>query len=141
MTGLIGFFLGGPARVQALLITAGVAMAAGLGLLTWGLYWRGEYREAQVEITVLQAQTAILADATAACSAGVAEAKKSSDAALRTGAALLAEARKLHGNVPAVVTELRDLISKDRRPDGSAKDCRDAWREIEDLERKAGRAP
>lgn len=141
MGALVSFFAGGPARIQALLIIAGFGLAAGLGLLTWGLYWRGEYREAKATVVALQAQGEVLAVAVAACSDGVDNAKKVGDEALRTGAALLVEARRLHADVPRVVGKLEDLMNRKppARADGAPADCRDAWRAIAEEEQKAGR--
>jgi hypothetical protein len=139
---LVGFFLGSAGWTKALLLVAvsgWLAALAGYGTM---LYWRGEYRAARAEVAVLQAKAWVLAEATRSCSAGVDLARETGEAAVRNGAALLAEARRLHGRVPPVVARLEDLLKQKppARDDGSPADCRDAWLAIEREEQKAGGA-
>lgn len=124
--------------IAALVVAASVAIG---GVLIWGLTWKARALESAATAVALEAQAKTLAEATRACSAGVEAAKRAGDSAVRSGAALLAEARRLNRNVPAVVSELRDLMKTPIRPDGTRKDCTDAWAEIERTEQKAGRAP
>ena len=115
---------------------AAVALAFAL-LAAWGLYWRGEAREAAVKITALAAQATVLAEATRACSAGVDAAKAAADGALKGGLALLQEARRIGQPAHAQAERLEALLAKGT-PAGA--DCRQAWAEIE-RNRKAGATP
>lgn len=132
------------------LIAAGLAAAAFVGLALWGLYWRGEYRSAQVEIVALRAQERVLGAAVEACSESVAHAALVGEEALQTGHNLLAEARRLSSGGRAVVNQTEALIAEARalvaagkppvRPDGTPKDCGDAWREIQKIENEKAMA-
>jgi hypothetical protein len=121
--------------LQIKLIAAGVAALLLAGLLAFGLYWRGEYREAQVTITTLEAQTKILAESTRACSASVEQTKAAGAAALANSRSLLAEARRLNAAGRSTVESLETLL-RSKEPHGG---CDDAWRKIESIEQKAGR--
>ena len=126
-----------PIPGKAQLIAAAVAALAVAVLLAWGLYWRGEAREAAVKITALAAQGAVLAEATRACNAGVEAARASSAEAIQRGAQLLAEAKRIGQPARAQAARIEALLAKGT-PAGA--DCRDAWRAIE-ADRKAGAAP
>lgn len=138
---MIDFFLAGPLRVKALLIVIPILLAGAGGLFTWGLYWRGEAREALVTVAILEAQGKILSEATRACSEGVAEASRVGRVATEHTRSLLGEARRLAAAKAPSLAQIEDLLRKPptRREDGTPVDCRDAWQQIEAIEQKAGR--
>lgn len=135
-----------PPQIKAALV-AGAAMAiACLALLVWGLYWRGEYREAKAAVTVYAAQAAINKGAVERCSAGADEVAKLGRAATTAMGVLLAEARRANKDRDERARALDDLA---RRPRATGEDCSWAWRQIEEQHRaaskesnrKAGAAP
>ncbi|TAK45276.1 MAG: hypothetical protein EPO27_10690 [Betaproteobacteria bacterium] len=128
MLWLLNFFAGSAARLQALLIGAAVALITILALTVWGLYWRGEYREAKAALVMLEAQSKILAESVRACSAGVAEAKKAGEAAIEDGRKLLAEARRLAAGGRQQAERIERLLAQPTPPGAG---CEDAWKDIE----------
>ncbi len=127
MLGLLNFFGGSAARLQVLIVGAMAALVVILALTVWGLYWRGEYREAKAALVTLQAQGEILAESVRACSAGVDEAKKTGEAALEDGRKLLAEARRLAAGGRQQAQRLEQLLAQPTPPGAG---CEDAWKEI-----------
>jgi len=123
-----------PLQIKAALVAGAAMLITVLALLVWGLYWRGEAREAAVKITALAAQGKVLAEATRACNAGVEAARASSAEAIQRGAQLLAEAKRIGQPARAQAARIEALLAKGT-PAGA--DCRDAWRAIE-ADRKAG---
>lgn len=137
MSKLIGFFLAGPtapARITALLAVAAIAAAGVLGLYTWGVYWRGEYREAKASLVALEAQSKILAGEIRACSTAAKETSEAAVAAVAIGEQLLEEAQALNKGGRRTLAKADELLS--RTPSASA-GCEDAWKAIE----KARAAP
>lgn len=124
-----------PLATPKLIALAAVALAFAL-LTAWGLYWRGEAREAEVKITALAAQGKVLAEATRACSSGVEAARAAASEAVQRGAQLLAEAKRIGQPARAQAARIEALLAQGT-PAGA--DCRDAWRAIE-ANRKAGAA-
>lgn len=102
--------------------------------LAWGLYWRGEYRELKAAAVVLEDQATVLGSSLKACNASALDARRAADAAIASGQALLAEARRLHAGSRAQVARLEDLL---KRPTPAGAGCEDAWSVIE----SAGGAP
>lgn len=137
MGGLIAFFAGGPARLQALLVVAmGMALVCA-GLLIYGGYWHLEALKLEARLAPTIAQANVNAAAVEACSAGVGLAQKTAEASVAAGAQLLALARKANADRPRVAAALEDLARQARQP---GEDCNWAWDRIE-RQRKAGAAP
>lgn len=131
----LGFLLGGPARLYGLAIGA-LALALTLaGLAAWGLYWRGEAREARAAISVYQAQLAVSADALERCSSSVEEARRVGDAAIAASHKLLAEARRLSAGSRAQAERIEALLRQPvpAKSDGTPAGCEEAWAEIQRL--------
>jgi hypothetical protein len=124
-----------PTAVQLKLIAAGALALLFSALLAFGLYWRGEYREAKVTIATLEAQSEILAEATRACSASVEQTRAAGASALAAGRNLLVEARKASAAGRRTIVQLEALLAS-KEPHGG---CDDAWRKIESIEQKTGR--
>ena len=112
-----------PLQIKAALVAAAVMAIAILTLLVWGLYWRGEYREAKAALTVYAGQAAINKEAAERCSAGAEEAKR------------VGEAAKDRTNTAQTLEEL----ARQKRQSGEG--CDWAWGEIEQQKRKARAAP
>lgn len=141
MNPILSFFLAGPAaplRLKALLIGGAAVLVAGMALLVWGLYWRGEYREAKAAVTVYAGQAAVNAAAANACTASVAQAEKVGSAVLTATAKLLAAARADGQHRARTATALEDLA---RRPRAPGENCDWAWDQIEQQHRKARTSP
>lgn len=140
MSKLIGFFLAGPAapaRLQVLLVGA-LAMALTVaGLTIWGLWWRGEYREAKAALAVYVAQVQVSSAALNACNAGADEARKVGAAAVTAMGRLVAEARKANEPARALAGRLDELAKQPREP---GQGCDWAWQQIE-RDRKARPTP
>jgi hypothetical protein len=138
---LISFFIAGPtapARMYALLIAAAAVVIACMSLLIWGMYWRGEYRQALANIKVLEAQVQVSSAALASCNAGVDQAKRVGDAAIASMAPMVEAARRLHAGSTAAAASLEDLARQAR---GAGEDCGWAWRRIQEEHKKARAAP
>jgi len=116
-------------------IAAGAAMAA---LLTWGLYWRGEAREAKAAVAVFAAQGQVLAGAVKECSAGAAEVKRVGDLAIAGMGGLVDKAEQLAAPKWRTVKEIQTIIEKPAPPGAG---CNEAWAELETLHKKAGATP
>lgn len=125
---LLNFFGGSSARLQALLIGAMVAALVCAGLLIWGLYWRGEYREAKVSLVALEAQGKILAESVRSCSASVDQAKATGEQAKKDTRALLEVAKRLAAGGEQRAAALEELL---RKPTPPGAGCEDAWKEVE----------
>ena len=115
------------------LLAVALAFAA---ITAWGLYWRGEAREARIAVTALKAQGDVLAKGLEACNRSVAAAEKAGQAAVAQGAQLLAEARRLSAGGKRQADRIEDLL---KQPTPAGADCREAWQKI-DQDRKAGAA-
>lgn len=137
MGSLLGFFAAGPARIQALLLCALAMVAACLGLLVYGLWWRGEAYSARAERDVAVAQAEVLAGGLKACNAGVDEAKRVGAAAVAAAGELVAAARRLKQPARETVQRIETIIEKGT-PAGAG--CEDAWRVIE-ADRQKARGP
>ena len=141
MNPLLSFFLAGPAapgRLQILLIGAlGVALAC-LGLFSWGLYWRGEYRDARAALTVAEAQRDVAAAALQRCDAATAHAKAVGDAAVKAMGKMVADAREAQKGREATAIAIEELARQSRQP---GEGCGWAWDQIEQQHRKARSAP
>lgn len=138
MGSIVSFFLTGPlapARLQAMLIAAAAVAIACLSLLVWGLYWRGEYREAKATIVVLKAQGDVLADKLATCNAGADNAKRVGDAAIAAMGGLVKQAQDANKDRAKVAGTLEELARQGRK---AGEGCDWAWGEIEQQKRKAG---
>lgn len=138
MGSIVSFFVGGPARIQALLIGALAVAVVCMGLLVYGLYWRGEAKAAEGKVIAAVAQGTVLADAVKTCSAGVDAAAKVGAAALDVGAQLLEAERKRTAKDAGLAKSIGDLAARKSAP---GEDCRTAWREIEEELKKARAAP
>lgn len=133
MNALLGFFGASPARLQALLIAA-LAMAlvcAGLG--GWALIERSGRYQAERDAAVYKSQSAVLSDSLDRCNAGVAAVQKAGEDAQKSVRELRAAAAKLNSASASLILDARQIVSRPAplRPDGKARDCTDAWREIE----------
>jgi ABC-type transport system involved in cytochrome c biogenesis permease subunit len=138
---LVSFFIAGPtapARLQLLLIAAAAVAIACMSLLIWGLYWRGEYREAKAAVTALAAQGQVLADKVETCSAAATETKRVGDAAIAAMGGLVAEAKKVHKDRTTTAQSLEEIA---RRTRTAGEGCDWAWQQIEQQKRKARAAP
>ena len=142
---IVSFFLAGPtapARLQAMLIAAGAIAIACLSLLIWGLYWRGEYREAKAAVVVLKAQGDVLADKLGTCSAAADQAKRVGDAAIAAMGGLVKQAQDANKDRGKVAANLEELARQARKP---GEGCDWAWDKIEQTrehnKRKARAAP
>jgi len=116
-------------------IAAGVAMA---GLLTWGLYWRGEYRDVKAVVVALQSQEKILVSALKDCSAGAAAVKSAGDVVRADVAAILAKAQKLAAPRQKSVERIETIIERPAKP---GEGCDWAWDQIEAERQKARATP
>lgn len=116
-------------------IAAGAAMAA---LLTWGLYWRGEYREAKAVGVALEAQGQILAAGLTSCNAGADQAKRVGDAAIAATSELLEKGRKLAAPRQKTVERIETIIERPAKP---GEGCDWAWDQIESDRQKARATP
>lgn len=108
-------------------ITLLVVALAFVGLFTWGMSWKADAIKMEAERDAARTQVAILAESVKACSAGVDEVKKASDAAMNFGQAALAEMKRRNAPVTAQITRLEALIKNP--PKGAT--CDDAWTQIE----------
>jgi hypothetical protein len=112
-----------------------IAMAA---LLIWGLYWRGEYREAKAALTVYAAQAAVNKEAVDRCNAGATEAARVGNAAIASMGPLLEAARRARADLDRGAKALDELA---RRPRAAGENCDWAWDQVEQQHRKARAAP
>src|SRR5690242_15601337 len=68
---LIGLFLGNPltapAKLQALLIAAGVVLILCMGLLIYGGYWHIQALQGRVELVAAKAQVGVLSEGLSTC--------------------------------------------------------------------------
>mgnify|MGYP001567300865 CR=1 FL=1 len=128
MLGLLNFFGGSAARLQALLIGALVAVLVCAGLLVWGLYWRGEFREAKASIVAFEAQGKILAESVRSCSASVEQGKVLGEQAKKDTRGLLEVAKRLAAGGEQRAGVLEELLKKPPPPGAG---CEDAWKEIQ----------
>lgn len=131
---LLDFFAGGTARIQALLIGALVGLVLLTGTAGVALWYRAEAASARAERDVAVEQGRVLASGIEACNAGVEAAHNAAQGAVDVGRKLLAEAKRLSTGSQNQVKRIADLLSK---PPPPGADCRDAWREIEKISRKA----
>ena len=137
MGALLSFVGASPARIQATVVALLAATTLLLATAAWGLWERGRALKAEGERDLALAQVQVVSNAARACSAGVDQAKRAGDAAVKAAGELVAAAKRL--TLPARVerTTIEHWLEK---PTPSGKDCRDAWGEIEQLHQKA-RAP
>jgi len=127
-----------PLGLQAQLWTAGIAAATCAALLTWGLYWRGEYRETKAVLVALEAQGKILVGAVKDCTAGAERVKDLGDKAVASMDELLGKARTLTAPKWKTVEKIETIIERPAPPGAG---CNEAWAEIEALHKKAGATP
>ena len=127
-----------PLQIKAALVAAAVMAIAILTLLVWGLYWRGEYREAKAALTVYAGQAAINKEAAERCSAGAEEAKRVGEAAIAAMGPMVAAARAAAKDRTNTAQTLEELARQKRQ---SGEGCDWAWGEIEQQKRKARAAP
>lgn len=138
---IVSFFLAGPtapARLQAMLIAAVAVVATCMALLVWGLYWRGEYREAKVAVTALKAQGDVLADKLGTCTASVDQGKRVGDAAIAAMGGLVKQAQDANKDRGKTAATLEELARQGRK---AGEGCDWAWEQIEQQKRKARAAP
>lgn len=128
MGGLVGFFAGGPARIQALLIGALAMALVCAALLIYGLWWRGEAFEARRDRDVFKMQASVLSDGLTRCNAGADEAKRAGDRAVGLVRGLLEDIRKQNGPLLGQASRIEELL-KNPTPNGAG--CDAAWDEIE----------
>lgn len=117
-----------PLQLKAMLAAAVAAALVIMALTVWGLYWRGEYREAKASLVALQAQGEILAASLRDCNANVSEAKRVGEQAVKDMRALVAEARRLSAGGQRQAAAIEELLNKPTPPGAG---CEDAWREVE----------
>lgn len=136
MSGLLDFFVAGPARVKGLLVAFLAVVALGLGLMTWALVERVGAVQARAERDRALDQVAVISAAAKACSASVDRAREVGEAAIAGTAQLLAAAKRL--SAPAVHTVERiETVLERPTPPGAG--CDRAWDTIEQVH-KAGTA-
>lgn len=135
---LVAFFAGGPARIQMLLIGAMAIALVCAALLIYGLYWRGEAKEAKAELGIAIAQGTVLADKLGTCNAGVDQARRVGEAAIAAMTALVADAKKANAG-RKITAETLDEIARQARKAGEG--CDWAWDQIEQQKRKARVVP
>ena len=148
MGALLSFFTAGPARIKGLVIGAGVMAIAVLALTSWALLERALRFQALADVERVRTalvrerdQVKVLADAVAACSAGVDQAKRVGEAALAGTAELVAAAKRLKAP-PIHTREVIEKIIEKPVTSEQAADCNWGWNEIEDEHRKRkARAP
>lgn len=133
MNTLLGFFGASPARLQALLIAALTMALVCAGLGGWALIERSGRFQAERYAEVYKLQSAVLDDALGRCNAGVAAVQKAGEDAQQGVRELRAAAAKLNSAGASLIHDARQIASRPAplRPDGQARDCTDAWREIE----------
>jgi len=143
MGALLTFFNAGPARIKMLLVGALAMAAVCLSLLVYALWWQAKaYRmeaqrnEARAERDRAIDQGRVLAGGLHACSGGVDQVKKLSDAALAGMDELLGKARKLAAPREKTIERIETVIHQAPKP---GEGCDWAWDQLE-RERKA-RAP
>lgn len=141
MGALLKLFTGNPIAmlyIAAAVFAIGTATggAAAWTLNGWRLGVKVEHAERERDQALTQGK--VLAEATEACSRGVDAAHKAAAGAVITGKLLLAEAQRLTAGTQNQVKRVEELLAK-KPPPGA--DCRDAWRELEEISRKAGAAP
>lgn len=132
-----------PLGLQAQLYTAAAAAAVCAALLTWGLYWRGEYREAKVSVVALQAQGEVLAGAVKTCSAGADMVASVGQAALAGMAAAQEKIEKANLPTQRTIERIERVIERPTPlgPDGRPVGCDAAWDLIEADHQKARVTP
>lgn len=112
-----------------------VAFGGGWAVNGWRLGTQLEHAKAQRDQAI--AQGTVLAEGVKSCSAGVDRLAKSSEAAIVHTQKLLEEAKRLRNGGANQVKKIEELLAK-KPPAGAG--CEDAWRELEEIFRKAGAA-
>lgn len=132
MGALVSFF-SGPAQLKALLAGAAAMVAVCLAAVSVALWYRGEAYQARGERDLAIAQSKVLAQGIAACSAGVAAAHEAAGRAVSQSRQLLAEAQRLHAGGVAQAKRIEELLKQKppARPDGKPAGCDEAWDRIE----------
>lgn len=141
MNWLLDFVTAAPARISALFygFLAVVAVAGVLG--SAALWYRGQAIKAEGERDLARAQTAAVARAADACSAGVGEAKRAADAAVAASSELLKAAARLKAPARLEVQRIETIIERQPTTEQAA-DCNWGWSQIEARPpTKAGAAP
>ncbi len=124
-------FGAGGLQLKALIVGAIAALLACMALTTWALFERSGRLSCKVDVVRLEGQVQVLAD----------QLKRQSKAVIDHGAIGAAVQAALRGDLDQLLAaarrrdpglqELAELIKNNKRADGSAKDCGDAWGEIE----------
>ena len=120
-----------PFQIKAALIGLLIAFATMAGLTAWAFYERSRYFECRATVAPLAAQINVVGDKLTTQSASIDATAAAGDRAVKNTAKLLAEAQRLSGAHAGDMARLEELLSQPAplRPDGTAKDCRDLWRE------------
>lgn len=131
MKALLTFFGAGGLQLKALIAGAIAALVACLALTAWALLERSGRLDCKVDLVAARAQVAVLSD----------QLKRQGKAVIdhaAVGAAVQGALRDDFDRILAAagkrdptLQEIRALLKHDRRPDGTAKDCKDAWAEIQ----------
>lgn len=131
MGALLTFFGAGGLQLKALIVGAIAALVACMALTTWALLERSGRLSLKVELVRCEAQKAVLVD----------QLNRQSRAVIDHGQVGAAVQAALRGDLDKLLAaagrrdpglqELTELIKNNKRADGSAKDCADAWAEIE----------
>lgn len=109
-----------------------VAALVVAGLVAWALFERSRYLDCKSTTVALTAQVDVLGDKIQTQNRAVEESAKAGAETLKRAAALLAEARKQSERNAPTLARLEAAIQApaQKRPDGTAKNCGDARREI-----------
>lgn len=121
-----------PARLQGLIIAAGVMIVMMMSLTIWALWEQSGRHQAETEAATMKAQSQALADSLGRCNAGVEAAAKAGQLAVGETRRLLGMAETALLKTAALREEARAIVGKPApvRADGKIKDCSDALAEI-----------
>lgn len=144
---LFDFFTGGTGRIQALIYAAIAMLAVCAALSGWALIERARGAQARVEAADARAeaqhwkdQTAVVADAAKACSAGVDQAKRTGDAAVKATGELVAAAARLNAPRLHTIERIETIVERPMTSEQAA-DCNWGWDQIEAQPRTKAGAP
>ena len=119
-------------RLKLMLIAAAAMAALCLGLTTWALLERSGRLSLKVDVVRLEDQVKILSAALKRQSVAILDHAAIGNAIRADIRGELDRLAAAAGKRDPVLLELEALIRKgSKRPDGTAADCRDAWREFE----------
>jgi hypothetical protein len=128
MGGLLGFFAGGPARIQALLVGVLAMALVCAGLTIWALWERAGRLSLRAELTAAVDQGKVLADKLLQCDTATAATKSAGDRSVAEMRRLVAAVDKRFADTPERIRRLEDLL---KLPPPAGATCEDAWRAIE----------